>query len=50
MFLMLGCTVREVRRVPAGGNRQGANGDLRVDAELLLVFDAPPKTDQRRLL
>lgn len=37
-WLLLGCTVERVQPVPSRGNRQGANGDVRDDNELLLVL------------
>lgn len=40
-WLVLGCTLHEARRIPVRGNRQGANADVRIDAELLLAFRTP---------
>lgn len=37
-WILLGATVHSVQRIPARGNRQGANHDKRIDAELLLAF------------
>lgn len=40
-WLVLGAKMLEVRRIATRRQRQGANGDLRVDGELLLVLRAP---------
>lgn len=41
VWLMLGYTVQEVRRIPTRGLAHGANHDLRVDAELVLALRKP---------
>lgn len=46
-FLVRGCRLVEARRVKTPRNGQGANGDVRVDGELVLVLRTPR---QRRLL
>jgi hypothetical protein len=48
-FLRHGCHLRAAHRIGTQRNRQGANGDARVDGELLLVLQAN-SNPQRRLL
>jgi tRNA G10 N-methylase Trm11 len=44
MWMVLGSSLHSAHRIGSRGLRQGANGDARIDAEILLVFRAPPKT------
>lgn len=46
-LLVAGCGLVEVRRVATPRNRQGANGDVRVDGEVLIVMRTP---ESRRAL
>lgn len=42
-WTLLGATVHHVERVRTPGQRNGANGDLRLDAELLLFLQTTPR-------